>query len=250
MTTIKPVIGIATDIAQHQTREKVFAHAPYIDAISRSGAIPLLIPPQTDVQQLRSLLDGIVLMGGSDCDPALYGEEAHDTVKLMDRRRQENDVALARLGRESGIPTLGICLGLQVMNVAAGGTLIQDINSHSNTDICHESAPEDRVRHVVEVRESTRLASIIGAGTHDVNSSHHQAVKKPGRGLQITALAPDGIVEAMEDPEHPFYVGVQWHPEDMAGESSAELLFAAFVTAAAARRAQLQVGDAQTAAAE
>ena len=146
----------------------------------------------------------------------------------MDPRRQENELSLARVARERGIPTLGICLGVQVMNVAAGGTLIQHIES----DIDHASEPSDRHRHEVAIDGGTRLARILGERELEVNSSHHQAIKEIGDGLRVTAHAPDGIVEGLEDPRHPFYVGVQWHPEDMAREESASALFGAFVDAA------------------
>jgi len=119
-----------------------------------------------------------------------------------------------------------------VMNVAAGGTLIQDIASAVDTDIDHASEPSDRHRHEVALQEATKLASIIGQRELNVNSSHHQAIRYVGNGLRITAHAPDGIIEGLEDPQHPFYVGVQWHPEDMPGERSAEVLFGAFVDAA------------------
>jgi len=146
----------------------------------------------------------------------------------MDPRRQENELSLARTARERGIPTLGICLGVQVMNVAAGGTLIQHIES----DIDHASKPSDRHRHEVAIDGGTRLARIVGERELEVNSSHHQAIKEIGDGLRVTAHAPDGIVEGLEDPRHPFYVGVQWHPEDMSGEESASAIFGAFVEAA------------------
>jgi putative glutamine amidotransferase len=150
----------------------------------------------------------------------------------MDPRRQSNDLTLARVARERGIPTLGICLGLQVMNVAAGGTLIQDINSAMQTEIEHVSEPSDRARHDVTIEQGTRLSRILGERELNVNSSHHQAIRDLGAGLHVTAHAPDGVIEGLEDPQHPFYVGVQWHPEDMPGERSADVLFGAFVEAA------------------
>src|SRR5213078_629993 len=125
--------------------------------------------------ELVANLDGLLLAGGDDCDPAAYGQAPHPSVEPMDPRRQSNDLTLARAARERGIPTLGICLGVQVMNVAAGGTLIQDIASAVETDIDHASEPTDRHRHEVLIEANTRLAKIIGAGEINVNSSHHQA---------------------------------------------------------------------------
>ena len=227
-------MGIGSDLARKKgEREAAFAYTTYIDSLRRAGAVPVLIPPQPEnAEEIVEGLDGIVLAGGEDCDPAVYGEARHPAVEPMDPRRQSNDLSLARLARERGIPTLGICLGVQMMNVAAGGTLIQDIDSELRTDIEHASEPSDRHRHDVIVEQGTRLAEIIGETELNVNSSHHQAIRHVGAGLRVTAQAPDGIIEGLEDPAHPFYVGVQWHPEDMTGERSAVALFDAFVSAA------------------
>src|SRR5436305_1604470 len=226
----KPLIGIGSDVLRKQgERDRAFAYTTYVDSLRRAGAIPVLIPPQPEnAADIVDDLDGVLLAGGDDFDPAVYGETPHPNVEPMDPRRQENELSLARAARERGIPTLGICLGVQVMNVAAGGTLIQHIES----DIDHASEPSDRHRHDVAIDGGTRLAKILGEGELEVNSSHHQAIKEIGEGLRVTAHAPDGIVEGLEDPRHPFYVGVQWHPEDMSGEESASAIFGAFVEAA------------------
>jgi putative glutamine amidotransferase len=232
---IKPVIGIGSDIESPPgRRERSFAYLTYCEAVRRAGAIPLLIPPQPEnADELLSRLDGLLLAGGDDCDPSAYGEERHPTVDpVMDPRRQSNDLALAEAARRHGVPALGICLGLQVMNVAAGGKLIQDIDSQHDTEIRHASIPEDRARHDVIIEQGTQLAGVLPAAELNVNSSHHQAIRTVGEGLRVTAHAPDGIVEGLEDPRHPFYLGVQWHPEDMTGEESASTLFGAFIRAA------------------
>ena len=232
---MKPIIGIGSDVQSPAgERERAFTYLTYVESLRKAGAIPLLIPPQPEnAADLISGLDGLVLAGGDDCDPEAYGAERHHTVvETMDPRRQNNDLGLAKLAREKGIPTLGICLGLQVMNVAAGGTLVQDIDSAMQTEIRHASEPEDRNRHDVIVEKGTRLGEILRQHELNVNSSHHQAIGKVGDGLRVTAHAPDGIVEGLEDPKHPFYVGVQWHPEDMTGEDSASTLFGAFIEAA------------------
>ncbi len=232
---MKPLIGIGSDVqVTPGKRDRVFVYTTYVDSLRKAGAIPVLIPPQPEnAADIVEALDGLLLAGGDDCDPSVYGEEPHPKTEMMDPRRQTNDLNLARTARERGIPTLGICLGLQVMNVASGGTLIQDIHSEHPTDVEHVSKPEDRVRHDVRLEQGTRTAAILGGPREiNVNSSHHQAIKGVGRGLKVTAKAPDGIVEGLEDSEHPFYVGVQWHPEDMAEEKSASLIFGAFVEAA------------------
>jgi putative glutamine amidotransferase len=231
---LKPIIGIGSDVLRVEgERDRAFVFVTYVNALRSAGAVPVLIPPQPEnAAELAQALDGILLAGGDDCDPTLYGEAPLPGIEPMDPRRQSNDLTLARVAREHGIPTLGICLGLQVMNVAAGGTLVQDIDSQLETDICHASIPEDRARHDVLIEGGTRLAEILPAVELNVNSSHHQAIKGVADGFRVTAQAPDGIVEGLEDPHHPFYLGVQWHPEDMSGEGSAVSLFAAFVEAA------------------
>ena len=230
----KPIIGIGSDVlSPPETRESAFVYLTYVEALKKAGAVPVLIPPQPEnAAEVIEALDGLVLAGGYDCDPQAYGEDRHETVEPMDSRRQTNDLGLAKAARESDIPTLGICLGMQVMNVAAGGTLVQDIKSQVETDIEHASEPEDRGRHDVIVEGATKLGQILRERELNVNSSHHQAVGRVGEGLRVTALAPDGVVEGLEDPKHPFYVGVQWHPEDMSGEDSASKIFGAFIEAA------------------
>ena len=231
---MKPLIGIGCDVVQKKgERDRAFAFTTYTEAIRRAGGIPVVIPPQPEnAEEIVEEIDGLVLAGGDDCDPSAYGEPRHPTTEPGDPRRLKNDLSLAKAARQRGIPTLGICLGAQMMNVAAGGTLIQDINSTVKTEIKHASEPSDRHRHDVTIDANTKLAAILGGRPLNVNSSHHQAVGKVGEGLRVTAHAPDGVIEGLEDPSHAFYVGVQWHPEDMTGEASASTLFGAFVEAA------------------
>lgn len=252
MTTKKPLIGIGADLGENPEsgRERAFAYTTYVEALRKAGAIPVLIPPQPEnIAALLDELDGVLLAGGDDCDPSVYGEEPHATCSPMDRRRQENDIAIAAQARAKRIPTLGICLGVQVMAVAAGGKLIQDIDSEIETEVEHASKPTNRKRHDVALEQGTRLAGILKDRQLNVNSSHHQAIRTAGRGLLITARAPDGIIEGLEDPDHPFYVGVQWHPEDMTTEASGGSLFSAFVESARkhANRDRLQVAGSKVA---
>jgi len=243
----KPIIGIGADVhaADAQgVRHRAFGYLTYVDAIRKAGAIALIIPPQPEnAAEVVERIDGLLLAGGYDCDPGEYGEEAHHTVKAMDQRRQANDLALARVAREERLPTLGICLGAQVMNVAAGGSLIQDIASQVQSDIEHSSDPSNRARHDVRVEAGTRLEKILKQNHVEANSSHHQAVKTAGQGLTISAYAPDGVAEAIEDPGHPFYVGVQWHPEDMMSGALAAELFSSFIESARLHAAQRQHGN-------
>lgn len=233
---MSPVIGIGADIQPVHDRDSALSYLSYVEAVREAGGVVVLIPPQPDhMDQLLDSLDGVVLAGGDDCDPSLYGEERHPTCEPMDARRQSNDLALARTARKRQVPTLGICLGMQVMAVASGGALVQDIGSELLSELEHASSPSDRLRHHASIEQGTRLAAILGETEVTVNSSHHQAVKRVGDGIRITALAPDGVIEGLEDPSHPFYVGVQWHPEDMRGEELSTRLFAAFIEAARER---------------
>src|SRR5258706_4091809 len=161
----KPLIGIGSDVLREEgERDRAFVYTTYVDSLRRAGAVPVLIPPQPEnAAELIDDLDGILLAGGEDCDPAAYGEAPHPSVEPMDPRRQANDLTLARAARERGIPTLGICLGVQVMNVAAGGTLIQDTASSIDTQIDHANEPADRHRHEVLIQSDTRLADILRA---------------------------------------------------------------------------------------
>jgi putative glutamine amidotransferase len=239
----KPIIGIGADINTTSTgRERAFVHLNYVRAVERAGGVAVILPPQSDVVEVIGALDGLLLAGGRDCDPSLYGEEPHETVELMDPRRQSNELTLARAAFDCGLPVLGICLGLQVMNVARGGSLIQDIASEVPGCLQHESTSDDRGRHDIDVFEETLLAAIVGSGRKNVNTTHHQAVRNVGEGMRVTAKSADGIVEGAEHVRHPFFVGVQWHPEDMEGEEVATRLFVAFV-AAARRFSEVRAGS-------
>lgn len=233
---MKPLIGIGCDVepSPHgEGRELMYAYGTYLEAIETAGALPLLLPPLADaLERTLPLIDGVILAGGDDLDPQSYGEQNVACRGLLDPRRERHDLALAREARRRGIPTLGICLGVQLINVAAGGTLVQDIGSSVPDALRHTGRTGRRERHRVSLEPGSRLAAILGAVDFDVNSGHHQSVKGPGSGLSISARAGDGVVEAIEDAAHPFYLGVQWHPEEMLAEESAQRLFGAFVEAA------------------
>jgi putative glutamine amidotransferase len=195
----------------------------YLQAIERAGAVPVVLPPcVSDVESLISRLDGVCLSGGPDLDPEAYGaRERHGELGPTEPSLDAFELALARAALERGMPLLGICRGSQALNVACGGTLHQHLPGH------RQSEPGCRVTHEVEVLDGTRLAALLGAGTHAVNSFHHQAVDRLGRGLRISARAADGTVEAIEGPG--FAIGVQWHAEALADGR----LFEALASAAA-----------------
>ncbi len=225
---MRPVIGI-TSYAQ-DARWGVW-HLPaalvplaYVDAIERAGGRAVVIPPaEEDVEETLDALDGIVFSGGADVDPARYGAEAHPETDTPQTRRDAGEMALLQAALERDMPTLAICRGFQLLNVARGGDLIQHLPEAVGHDV-HKQVPGEFAVHPVEVKEGSRLAAIVGASS-DVTSHHHQALGRVGDGLVESAWAADGTLEAVEDPSLRFAVGVQWHPE--AGEDAA--LFEALV---------------------
>src|SRR5260370_22891975 len=179
--------------------------------------------------------DGMVLGGGCDVDPRRYGEATRADVGVeLDEGRDTTDFALFQKASDTGVPILGICRGLQVINVARGGTLVQDIPSEGPSSLAHQKPPRQKTRldHDVEVRPGTRLARIAGRPEIAVNSRHHQAVGEPALGLRISASAPDGLIEGIESAESEgWLVAVQWHPENLAGDPVSRNLFGEFARA-------------------
>jgi putative glutamine amidotransferase len=210
----------------------------YVNALLRVGAAPVLIPHMADKAALRSAyeqLDGLLLPGGGDVDPVHYGESRHAKCNEPSAERDNTELALARWAMEAGMPLLAICRGIQVLNVALGGSLFQDIQAQvpgAERHAWYPNYPRDRLSHTVSLTPEARLAHIAGESTLPVNSLHHQSVKDIAPGLVVTGHSPDGIIEAVEAPEHPFAIGVQWHPEELAGsDRRAQRLFEAFVEA-------------------
>jgi putative glutamine amidotransferase len=195
----------------------------YLQAIERAGAVPVVLPPcVSDLESLIARRDGVCHSGGPDLDPEAYGaRERHAELGPTEPSLDAFELALALAAVARGMPLLGICRGSQALNVACGGTLHQHLPGH------RQSEPGCRVTHEVEVLAGTRLAGLLGAGTHAVNSFHHQAVDRLGRGLRIAARAADGTVEAIEGAG--FTLGVQWHAEALADGR----LFEGLVSAAA-----------------
>lgn len=208
----------------------------YCRAVAAAGAIPVLVPP-TPGEAIPAILDrlaGIVFTGGVDLDPALYGEAPHPLLGELDQERDRFETALFEAAwARPALPILGVCRGLQLMNVARGGTLWQDLPSQRPSPV-HHSQRDHRYRavHPVRVVASTRLATILPP-VMGVNSLHHQGIKDLAPDLVASALSPDGLVEGIEAPDHAFRLAVQWHPENLAGEyPEFRGLFAALVEAA------------------
>ena len=227
----RPVIAVA------------WPRADYLAALEQAGAAIREITPDADSPEVAlAAADGLLLTGGVDVDPAAYGDDTrHPTVEL-DPVRDAYELALAREAIARDLPMLAICRGAQVLNVAAGGTLVQDIPSQLNTPLRHSILePRHAVAHDVHVVSGTRLASLLGpahaaSDSIPVNSRHHQSVKETAPGFVVSATAPDGIVEAIERPAASFCIGVQWHPENFWRTGEFSTLFDGFVRAARAQR--------------
>lgn len=214
----------------------------YVRAVREVGGLPLVVPPVLEEEAagpLLACLDGLLLSGGGDVAAEFYAGADSPLLMLVDRDRDRAELALAREALRTGRPILAICRGVQVLNVALGGTLYQDIGTQVPGALQHRS-PDGQAKnvstHPVRLVPGSRLADFLGTTEARVNSFHHQAARDVGEGLAVTARAPDGVIEGLEHQTHPFCVGVQWHPENPAGNREAMgCLFQAFVAAAAAR---------------
>lgn len=226
----KPIIGITPCSALDD----------YVESVRRAGADPLVLSNYDDPSAVLDRVDGVLLTGGLDVDPALYGEEPHPTTSVAPQR-DSFEIPLSREAVRRDVPLLAICRGVQVLNVAEGGTLVQDIPSAIESGLKHSiDMPKDHPAHSVTVAGDTKLAAALrGASSADVcpvNSRHHQAVGKVAPDFVVSAVSPDGIVEAIERPGSTFCLGVQWHPENFWKTGAFAGLFEAFVAAAAAQR--------------
>lgn len=233
-----PLIGISGSI---ETKEpKVFLLQTYFNAVSAAGGIPLLLNPHMNkaaIEQCMDVLDGLLLAGGGDVDPRHFGQEPVKEIGEIIPVRDSLEFALIKAAdRRRPFPILGICRGLQVLNVAAGGTLYQDLPTqyiaegtqllkHSQDDTANATA------HHVQVVSASRLHGLLGADTLAVNSMHHQAVERIGTCYRAVAYSEDGVVEAIEHTDHPFRLAVQWHPERMTDPASRRL-FEGFIASA------------------
>ena len=245
----RPVVGIPTQTLQ--SLGGVSSEIPpswvmsqrYILTLTAAGAIPWMIP-LVDEPTLRGIyteLDGVFLPGGADIDPLTYGAEPHPLCDKTDRERDRVEVSLARWSLEEDKPVLGVCRGMQLINVAAGGSLYRDLAEEMPGSIKHDYFPysgqgyaRDYLAHDVSVVEGSRLAHLVGAGPLRVNSMHHQGIKDLGQGLHATASSPDGLIEALEGNDDSYLVAVQWHPEALTdSDVRTRDLFEGFIQACA-----------------
>jgi putative glutamine amidotransferase len=240
---MRPVIGITCRLAVDEAwcPAVVGVRRGYVDAIIEAGGAPLLIPPLVDESTLRQLyviMDGILLSGGEDIDPALYSEARHPQLGTVDAHRDSTEIPLARWAVADNKPLLAICRGIQVLNVALGGTLYQDIASQYETSITHDAGVQNRcwdhLDHPVVLEPDSKLAELLGTTKLEVNSLHHQALKDIPDMLHVVGRAPDGIVEAVEGTGEGFVLGIQCHPEQLWQERDTRWrhVFHAFIAAA------------------
>jgi putative glutamine amidotransferase len=239
----KPIIACTMyrkdDPAQGSALPKMALTSAYLQAIMRAGGIPIMLPlglSEADLKTVLAHADGVLLPGGGDMHPRYYGEPMSQQIKSLDEDRDQIEWMVTKYTVEQEMPLLAICRGIQVLNVALGGSLWVDIPSQMPGGMNHdfdEDHPPDYLAHDVVVEPATLLAEVLGVTETAVNSLHHQGIKDLAPELRSSAVSSDGLIEGVEIPGHPFAVGVQWHPEWMMNESTAMVnLFARFVQAA------------------
>jgi putative glutamine amidotransferase len=229
-----PVIGITT-YAPREGSARYSLPVEYVQAVRRAGALPWLIAPgESRLAELLARLDGLVLSGGGDLDPERYGGARHPSLYGIDRERDGTELELARRAFEERLPMLGICRGCQVVNVAFGGSLIEHLPDEVGERIAHRGeGPGTSSLHPVELAPDSRVAGIVGELFPHVSSSHHQALRRVAVGFTTVGRARDGTIEAVERSDHPFYLAVQWHPEETAAKDPGQQrLFDALAVAA------------------
>lgn len=215
----KPVVALTSATKPVEGMMRVRLNQAYVDAVRAAGLVPLVVPPlsESELVGVVEAVHGVVLTGGEDVDPAEFGAARHPQTQDPHRERDKCELALVHIAREMRVPTLAICRGMQVVNVAFGGTLIQDIASERPSSLKHDRSSERRMRvHDVRVDPQSRLGRALGNSSITVNSSHHQSVDRVPAELRVTAHAPDGIIEGAEWAGDDWWMlAVQWHPEEL-----------------------------------
>jgi len=231
----RPLIGITSvyQVDKDNGSVKTVVGFAYVKAVAENGGVPVVLPTIANeeiLQRYLEELDGLVLIGGDDIPPDAYGQQPHETVKIMPQQRYNFERQLIQAWLSGGKPILGVCLGMQFTNVVSGGTLIQDIPSQVGTRVTHR-----RKYHRVIIEPDSSLAKILDAEEAMVYSNHHQAVEKVGRGLKVIAHAEDGVNEAAERIDGGFGLFVQWHPEAMKDTAHRDAIYGALIRAAAGK---------------
>lgn len=252
---MRPLIGLSSS-GYHRPetgQEWLYQTRDYFTAVEKQSGLPLLLPlvrTEDEAAQVLARLDGLLLTGGGDPDPHLFGEEPHPALGEVEPERDQAEILLARRALAMEMPILAICRGMQILAVATGGSLWQDIPSQIQGAIQHrQRAPRWHASHQVQLATGSRLSALVGHGPVRVNSFHHQAVRSVPAGFRVTATAPDGVIEAFESTGPTFVLAVQWHPENFAPRSGEfDALFRALVEAARAYRERLGPPSASSAA--
>lgn len=207
-----PIIGLTTYGRNADNRYTI--PAEYIDAVRRAGGVPVLLAPGEEHMDVAlATLDALILTGGGDIEASRYGGKGHPLNYAVDSERDASEIYLAQRVLEGGLPTLAICRGAQILNIAMGGTLIEHLPEEVGETVLHRAPPREPIPHRVSVRPDSRLAQVAGSVDFEVASWHHQALKKVADRFSVVAHAPDGTIEAVEIPDHPWLIAVQWHPE-------------------------------------
>ncbi|MDT3701168.1 MAG: gamma-glutamyl-gamma-aminobutyrate hydrolase family protein [Thermincola sp.] len=232
---MKPLIGISCSYDQREGR--YFLPEAYVEAVLAAGGIPVILPGSGSIKQAAPYIravNGLILAGGGDVDPAYFNEEPHPHLGEITPNRDRFEIMLIESALRKKMPILGICRGIQILNVACGGSVIQHIPAVVKKPLKHsQSAPRDHATHRVFIEKSSLLAQILQSDSMWVNSFHHQSAGTPAAGFNVSAISNDGVIEAIEHPKYRFVLGVQWHPECMLKKYKASrLLFKAFVTEA------------------
>lgn len=230
---MKPIIGVTLDWDKgvYQVNET------YIKAIIEAGGIPVCLPyvEEEDGDQIIHAIDGLLLTGGGDIHPFFFGEEPKPKLGKVITNRDEREIQWTKLALQRNIPIFGICRGLQILNVALGGTIYQDIYAEYKGELLlhTQTCPRNEAFHFVALQEKSKLKQILKSEKIKVNSFHHQALKDVAKDLEVVGTASDGIIEAVEHKSYPFCIGVQWHPEAFAieGMEQSKTLFQAFIDA-------------------
>ncbi|ASN05397.1 gamma-glutamyl-gamma-aminobutyrate hydrolase family protein [Virgibacillus necropolis] len=234
MQPIKPVIGITSSIVNHDGIPSVNLHEKYIRSVTKAGGIPIVIPTGTeDMPEVwTSICNGIILSSGEDIDPHSYQANPEPRIQKTNEKRDLIEMGLVKNALNQKKPIFAICRGITMQNVALGGTVIQDIETNNPNAIKHfQQAARPNPTHEIQIGDDSQLFQILKSSTFRVNSMHHQAIDKLAPGLKIVAVAPDGIIEAVEGVDKSsLWLAIQWHPEEMASEDPAmQGLFKAFI---------------------
>lgn len=243
---MKPLIGITADLylGKKARNPKVLVDSGYCDGVHEAGGTPIVLPPyprDEDIEEFVDRLDGLLLTGGGDLDPRKLGKKPHPAIRPMMPRREDSDRILARMAIERKLPTLCVGVSMQLMNVMFGGQLYTHLPEDMPRGMPHHDPLDGTHRHIVFITPRTRLEKIYGEGEIRVNSAHHQGIRTLGKGLRSGALAPDGLIEAIEstDPSW-FMIGVQWHPESDSASALDRQLFQGFVESCGGSQATAQ----------